>query len=91
MRAVFLTPEQEAALEEAAAAFQRFFQRLDEMLKESADNTVEDFKKLMEFIEIPEREKYTSCRKIGFPQAPQIPTKQWWQNRALFRPYKRGF
>ena len=81
-----LTPEQAAALEEAAAAFQR----LAEMLKEFADNIAGDFEELMECIEIPEREKYTPCRKIGFPQAPQIPAKLWRKNRALFRPYKRG-
>lgn len=82
----FFTPEQEAALEETSAAFQR----LGETIKEFVDNIARDFKELMEFIEIPEREKYTPCRKIGFSQPPQIPAKQWRKNRALFRPYKRG-
>ena len=81
-----LTPKQAAALEEAAAAFQQ----LAEMLKEFVDNIAGDFEELMEFIEIHAREKYTPCRKIGFPQAPQIPVKLWRKNRALFRPYKRG-
>ena len=40
----FFTPEQEAALEEASAAFQR----LGEMIKEFVDNIARDFKELME-------------------------------------------
>lgn len=55
----FFTPEQEAALEEVSAAFQR----LGETIKEFVDNIARDFKELMEFIEIPEREKIHSLPK----------------------------
>lgn len=78
---------QAAAIEEAIAEFKR----IGELLKECADNLADTFEELMECIEIPEREKYTPCRKIGFTQAPQIPVKLWRKNRALFRPYKRGY
>ena len=81
-----LTPEQAAILEETAAAFNR----LAETLKEYADNIADTFEELMECIEIPERETYEPCLKIGFPRAPQIPTKLWRKNRAIFRQYKRG-
>lgn len=85
-----LTPEQAAALEEAAAAFQR----LAEALKEFAENITENYgdflEELKECVEIPERETYEPCLKIGFPKAPRIPVKLWRKNRALFRPYKRG-
>ena len=73
---------QAAAIEEAIAELKR----LGELLKKFADN----FKELMEYIEFPEREKYTLRRNIGFPQAAQTPAKLWQKNRALLRLYKRG-
>ncbi len=77
---------QAAAFEEEIAEIKR----LGELLKEFAGYVEDTFEEIMEYIEIPEREKYTLRRKIGFPQAPQTPVKLWRKNRALFRPYKRG-
>lgn len=90
MELQILTPEQAAALDEAAAAFKK----LAELLNEFAENFKENYGDLLEelkgCVEIPERETYEPCLKIGFPKAPKIPVKLWRKNRALFRPYKRG-
>ena len=77
---------QAAAIEEAIAELKR----LGELLKKFADDFADNFKELMEYIEFPEREKYTLRRNTGFRQAAQTPAKLWQKNRALLRLYKRG-
>lgn len=85
-----LTPEQAAALEDAAATIKKLAEALNEFVESKKEDYADFLEKIEKCVEIPEREKYTPCRKIGFSQPPQIPAKQWRKNRALFRPYKRG-
>lgn len=85
-----LTPEQAAALDEAAAAFKKLAELLNEFAENFKENYGDLLEELKECVEIPEKETYEPCLKIGFPKAPQIAVKLWRKNRALFRPYKRG-
>lgn len=85
-----LTPEQAAALDEAAAAFKKRAEPLNEFAENFKENYGDLLEELKECVEIPEKETYEPCLKIGFPKAPQIAVKLWRKNRALFRPYKRG-
>ncbi len=85
-----LTPEQAAAFEEAAAAFKKLIEALNEFAENIKENCADLLEELKECVEIPERQTYEPCLKIGFLKAPQITAKLWRKNRALFRPYKRG-
>lgn len=85
-----LTPEQAAAFEEAAAAFKKLEEVLNEFAESIKENYGDFLEELKECVEIHERETYEPCLKIGFPKASQIAVKLWRKNRALFRPYKRG-
>ena len=87
---VLITPEQAAALNEATAAFKKLAEALNEFAENIKENYADFLEELKECVEIPERETYEPCLKIGFPKAPQIAVKLWRKNRALFRPYKRG-
>lgn len=90
MELQILTPEQAAALDEAAAAFKKLSELLNELAENFKENYGDLIEELKECVEIPEKETYEPCLKIGFPKAPKIPVKLWRKNRALFRPYKRG-
>ncbi len=87
---VLITPEQAAAINEAVAGFKKLTEALNEFAENIKENFADFLEELKERVEIPERETYEPCLKIGFPKAPQSAVKLWRKNRALFRPYKRG-
>lgn len=90
MDIVLITPEQAATLNEETEALKKLVEALNEFAENIKENFADFLEELKECVEIPERETYEPCLKIGFPKAPQIAVKLWRKNRALFRPYKRG-
>lgn len=61
-----LTPEQAAALEEAAAEFKKLAEALNEFAESIKENYADFLEELKECVEIPERETYEPCLKIAF-------------------------
>ena len=83
-----LTPELQVVFNKAVVAIQELAEAFNELMKNLKANFIDYLAELEECIEIPERETYKPCLKIGFTKAPQIPVKLWRKNRALFSPCK---
>lgn len=83
-----LTPELQAVFNKAAIAIRELAEVFNEFMENLKENFSDFLEELEECIEIPERETYKPCLKIGFTKAPQFPVKLWRKNRALFRPCK---
>ena len=88
MNELTLTPKLQAVFNKAVVAIRELSEAFNELMENLKENFTNYLEELVDCIEIPERETYKPCLKIGFTKAPQTPVKLWRKNRALFRPCK---